>query len=66
MDEVYKSRQIRTSPQLNPDTDCWIPQADVSWKSVAQNTASTRRSAGPFQDYRSGRDLCAGDGEGVD
>ena len=31
MDEVYKSRQIHTSLQLNQDTDCWIPQADVSW-----------------------------------
>ena len=32
MDEVYKSRQIHTTPQLNPDTDCWIPQADISWE----------------------------------
>ena len=32
MDEVYKSRQIHTIPQLNPDTDCWVPQADVSWE----------------------------------
>jgi hypothetical protein len=31
MDEVYKSRRIRTTPQLNLETDCWIPKADVSW-----------------------------------
>jgi hypothetical protein len=31
MEELYKSRQIHTSPQLNLDTDCWIPKADVSW-----------------------------------
>ena len=31
MEELYKSRQIHTMPQLNLDTDCWIPKADVSW-----------------------------------
>ena len=31
MEELYKSRQIHTRPQLNLDTDCWIPKADVSW-----------------------------------
>jgi hypothetical protein len=31
MEEIYKSRRIHTAPQLNPDTDCWIPNADVSW-----------------------------------
>jgi hypothetical protein len=31
MDAVYKSRRIHTTPQLNLETDCWIPKADVSW-----------------------------------
>jgi hypothetical protein len=36
MPEEYKSRRIETSPQLNHDTDCWIPQADVSWHEQGQ------------------------------
>jgi hypothetical protein len=45
MDEVYKSRQIHTSPQLNQDTDCWIPQADVSWDE--QGTKQRQILGGP-------------------
>ena len=45
MDEVYKSRQIHTSPQLNQDTDCWIPQADVSWDE--QGTKHRQLPGGP-------------------
>jgi len=31
LEEIYKSRRIQTFPQLDHNTDCWIPQADVSW-----------------------------------
>ena len=31
MEQNYKSHRIQTLPRLNYDTDCWIPQADVSW-----------------------------------
>ena len=31
MEQIYRSRRIQTSPKLNPDSDCWIPHADVSW-----------------------------------
>jgi len=31
MEELYKARRIYSMPQLNLDTDCWIPKADVSW-----------------------------------
>ena len=36
MEETYRSRRILTSPQLDQDTDCWIPQADVSWHEQGQ------------------------------
>ena len=36
MEEVYKSRWINSRPQLNLDTDCWIPKADVSWDDHGQ------------------------------
>ena len=32
MEEVYKSRRIQTSARLNYETDCWVPQADVTWE----------------------------------
>jgi len=31
MDETYKSRRIHTTPELNLETDCWIPKADIHW-----------------------------------
>jgi hypothetical protein len=31
MEELYKARRIYSMPQLNLETDCWIPKADVSW-----------------------------------
>lgn len=36
MEQTYKSRRIQTSPQLNCDNDCWVPQADVSWDEQGQ------------------------------
>jgi len=36
MEELYKSRWIHAMPQLNLDTDCWIPKADVSWDAHGQ------------------------------
>jgi hypothetical protein len=36
VEEIYRSRRIQTSPQLDHDTDCWIPQADVSWREQGQ------------------------------
>lgn len=32
MNELYRGRYIRVAPQLNRDTDCWIPSADVFWE----------------------------------
>jgi hypothetical protein len=31
MEQTYKAFRIQTFPQLNYDTDCWIPRADISW-----------------------------------
>jgi hypothetical protein len=31
MNELYHGQYIRVMPQLNLETDCWIPQADVFW-----------------------------------
>ena len=31
MDELYQSHHIRVMTELNPDADCWIPKAEVSW-----------------------------------
>ncbi len=45
MDEVYKSRVIRTTPQLNLETDCWIPKDDVSWRE--EGTECHQTLAGP-------------------
>ena len=36
MEQIYKSRRIQTSPQLNCDNECWVPQADVSWHEEGQ------------------------------
>jgi len=32
MEVIYKSRHIHSVPELNLETDCWIPNADVSWE----------------------------------
>lgn len=31
MDARYKSRHIHSLPELDLDTDCWIPKARVLW-----------------------------------
>lgn len=31
MDELYKSRYIHSLPELDLDTDCWVPKARVLW-----------------------------------
>jgi len=31
MDEFYLGHRIRVIVELNPNADCWIPTADVSW-----------------------------------
>ena len=31
MEKTYKSRRILTRLELDADTDCWIPQAEISW-----------------------------------
>ena len=28
---IYKSRHIHSVPELDLETDCWVPRADVSW-----------------------------------
>jgi hypothetical protein len=50
MDEVYKSRRIQTSPQLDHDTDCWVPQADVSWDEQGQERRQLL--AGPSDHFK--------------
>jgi hypothetical protein len=32
MDALYKSRHIHSLPELDPDTDCWVPKARVLWE----------------------------------
>src|SRR5215471_19849774 len=32
MEVIYKSRHIHSVPELNLETDSWIPNADVSWE----------------------------------
>ena len=32
MKVIYKSRHIHSVPELNLETDSWIPNADVSWE----------------------------------
>jgi hypothetical protein len=29
---VYRSFRVRATPELNADTDCWIPKAEVFWE----------------------------------
>jgi hypothetical protein len=36
MEVVYKSRHIHSVPELNLETDSWIPNADVSWEGCHQ------------------------------
>jgi len=31
MDQVYQGRHIHAGVELNLDTDCWVPTANVSW-----------------------------------
>ena len=31
MEELYQCHHIRVVTELNPDADCWIPKAEVSW-----------------------------------
>lgn len=31
MEEIYHSHHIRVMTELNLDTGCWIPKAEVSW-----------------------------------
>lgn len=50
MDEVYKSRRIHTTPELNLDADCWIPKADVSWGE--QGTEHHQILAGPADRFK--------------
>jgi len=45
MENLYKSRRIDTMPQLNLDTDCWVPKADVTWEE--QGTQRRQLLAGP-------------------
>jgi hypothetical protein len=32
MEVIYKSGHIYSVPELDLETDCWIPTADVSWE----------------------------------
>lgn len=50
MEEVYKSRRIHTSPQLNLDTDCWIPHAHISWDE--QGVQHRQLLAGPSDRFK--------------
>jgi hypothetical protein len=34
MEIMYKSRHIHSVPELSLETDCWIPNADVSWEAA--------------------------------
>ena len=31
MELIYRSRHIHSLPELNLETDCWVPRAEVSW-----------------------------------
>jgi hypothetical protein len=31
MEKTYKSRRILTIIELDAETDCWIPKANISW-----------------------------------
>ena len=31
METTYKSRHIHSVPELNLETDCWVPNAHVYW-----------------------------------
>jgi hypothetical protein len=50
MEELYKSRRIYTVPQLNLDTDCWIPKADVTWDE--RGTQRRQLLAGPTDRFK--------------
>ena len=32
MELIYRSRHIYSLPELNLETDCWVPNVDVSWE----------------------------------
>jgi len=32
MELIYRSRHIHSLPELNLETDCWVPNVDVSWE----------------------------------
>jgi hypothetical protein len=32
MELIYRGRHIRSLPDLNLETDCWVPNVDVSWE----------------------------------
>jgi len=50
MEQIYKSRRIQTSSQLNCDADCWIPQAEVSWDE--QGRQRRQSLAGPSDRFK--------------
>ena len=50
MDAIYRSRHIHTMPQLNIDTDCWIPRADITWEE--QGTQHHQPLVGPADRFK--------------
>jgi hypothetical protein len=50
MEITYKSRRILTARELDLDTDCWIPKADVSWQE--QGTEQRQTLMGPRDRFK--------------
>lgn len=41
MEVAYKSRRIWTGRELDPETDCWVPKADISWEEDGEKQRQT-------------------------
>ena len=52
MEVIYKSRHIHSVPELNLETDSWIPNADVVLGGSHQMPSTAHRPHWLFQDHR--------------
>jgi hypothetical protein len=50
MDGLYKSRYIHSLPELDADTDCWVPKARVLWD--VQGTQEHQLLTGPNDRFK--------------
>ncbi len=66
MEVIYKSRHIHSVPELNLETDSWIPNADVSWEGRTKCHQLLNGPIGYFKIIDEAENLRSGNGQDVD